>query len=69
MIEKPGICYNVTCDFCPEAVDTGETDFRMAVAEIKSQGWQVFKKQGEWHHRCPACVAKDKEALFDDERV
>lgn len=68
MIEKCGPTFEVTCDFCPEDIDTGEDEFHAALSEIKSQGWRIFKKRSEWHHKCPACVEADSDVEFNDER-
>lgn len=68
MLEKNGPTFEVTCDFCPNDLDTGEDDFHMAVTELKLKGWRVFKKDGEWVHKCAACLEDNWIGEFKDER-
>lgn len=50
------------CDDC--GTDTehqlqGCRDFLEFVAELKDDGWKVFKDEdGEWRHLCPDCVGE-----------
>lgn len=54
-LEKGTTDFVATCDFCSEFLETEETNFHDAVAEIKKHGWAVFKENGEWNHMCPSC--------------
>lgn len=65
MLEKH-ITYEASCDFCPESFDTDETGFPQAIGAMKDAGWKVFKRRGEWHHRCPACEENRMGATESD---
>ena len=57
-IEFNGLTYTAECDSCGEDTDTGQDrdeGFVAAVDHIKSEGWQVTKRAGEWVHLCPDC--------------
>lgn len=69
MIEKNGGTFGVSCDYCPDAVDTRESDFQDAVEDVKARGWRVFKKDGEWHHKCKGCIDEVNFEGFTDESI
>lgn len=58
MIERDEIFKNfiITCDVCGDDEGLDEYDFFDAVNEAKSNGWKIFKEQGEWMHKCPSCA-------------
>lgn len=66
MLEKSGSTFYASCDFCPDSVDTQETEFLSAVEAIKRLAWKVFKKMGEWFHKCGCCQAEDGGKDFDN---
>lgn len=40
-----------------EKIDLDDVnDFQGAVDNVKSKGWQVFRRNAHWQHQCPACV-------------
>ena len=57
MIEKDDIGdgFYVSCDFCSyqEQIDGL---FHNIVASIKSNGWKILKKDGDWVNKCPSCA-------------
>ena len=58
--------FTARCDFCAhEDFDTEETDFLSAVEAMKKKGWKVFKKNGEWNHKCCECQALEENKDFD----
>lgn len=65
-LERNSGTYTANCDFCSNYTDTEEVEFFSAVDRIKALGWQVFKKMGEWFHKCDACIAADTEGDFGD---
>lgn len=66
-IEIWGLTYTVDCDFCSYSEDThfDLADGFMAVVDyIKEEGWRIFKKHGDWYHKCPCCIENDVEEEF-----
>jgi hypothetical protein len=55
MIERQGKQFWLTCDACPEALETDATNFAEANAARKNAGWAARKVGEEWIHLCPAC--------------
>lgn len=53
------------CDDCQESVYTNEDHFDSALHEVKSLGWRVYKKYGEWNHQCTKCQAEEEYKDFD----
>ena len=66
MLEKQREGFIAQCDFCPDTVETEEHDFQSAIDEIKRQGWKVFKRGGEWFHKCVDCQHGDVSGDFED---
>ena len=65
-LEKYGTGFVAHCDFCSNEHETEENDFVSAVDVIKRSGWKVFKKMGEWFHKCDACVEEEDQDDFGD---
>lgn len=55
MLEKAGGTFVANCDFCSNYTDTEEAEWQSAIDKMKRLGWQVFKKMGEWFHKCELC--------------
>lgn len=34
---------------------SSQDDFRQFVADLKAQGWRVYKDGEDWCHDCPTC--------------
>lgn len=53
--------YNITCDHCSiEYLETEADNFTEAIAELKREGWRVFKNEDdEWTHSCLNCGLLD----------
>lgn len=49
------------CDNCQGDHDTGEDDFREALAQAKSEGWWIKKIGDEWKHFCSRDCFKEAE--------
>ena len=64
MLEKAGSNFIANCDFCSNYIDTEETEWMSAIDKMKKLGWQVFKKMGEWFHKCDLCQSSIED--FDD---
>ena len=64
MIEKHAITFEMTCDFCSEQIDTDEDEFMPAIESAKAKGWKVFKKNGDWTHKCPDCARPKVVSIF-----
>jgi hypothetical protein len=47
----------ITCDDCdkPWPMVHDAEDLDVLVADVKSAGWQIYRRDGEWRHRCPDC--------------
>jgi hypothetical protein len=45
----------VSCDSCPEVLETETNDFSEARAVMQREGWKVRKIADEWLHGCPVC--------------
>lgn len=62
--DKTSNIFYVHCDekHCnhSDEFDTND-DWAALIAEIKADGWQIQNIDGEWYHRCPACVEKGKK--------
>ena len=45
----------VICDEegCDSEEEYDSLDFSEVSAEIKRDGWRIFKREGEWIHACP----------------
>lgn len=48
------------CNECGETEYGGTQDFAEFVADLKVQGWRIFKDKGDsreeiWCHECPEC--------------
>ena len=43
------------CDVCPEAIETGESEWADANARFRSLGWRAENVGAEWTHLCPKC--------------
>lgn len=54
-LEKSGSTFIAQCDFCSNHFDTDEDEWQAAVDRMKKELWRIFKKMGEWFHRCPVC--------------
>lgn len=70
MINFLGITYVADCDFCSETFDTDvdrDDGFMAAVEAVKSEGWKVFKKDGDWVHQC-MCCQEDAEECSNGKR-
>jgi hypothetical protein len=50
-------CDNPQCNYSEEF----EGDFYEVISEMKSNGWKISKKDGEWNHSCPGCEVKNKK--------
>lgn len=48
----------VSCDSCPEILETDEEEFSAARTAMHTAGWKVSKGGSEWEHTCPACQEK-----------
>lgn len=64
MLEKDGNYFTAQCDFCSHIAETDCDDWHSAIEQLKLNGWNVFKKMGEWFHRCDAC--ETGADAFDD---
>jgi len=63
MIDKHlGGTYEVMCDFCDhsEEFDT-DGDFQELLNRMKELGWENFKEDGEWVHKCPICMEGEEK--------
>ena len=63
MIDKQlGGAYEVMCDFCDhsEEIDT-DGNFQELLNRMKERGWENFKEDGEWVHKCPECMEGEEE--------
>lgn len=49
-------CVAFSCDDCSEDLETGETDFALALSQAKRGGWRPEKTPDGWEHRCPDCA-------------
>lgn len=61
MIQYTGLGFEVECDKCSDILYVDEADnshegFLYAVGYMKSEGWRIFKHEGEWCHSCPDCI-------------
>lgn len=65
-VEKDGMFFHATCDFCGNYQETAEEDFVSAIEHIKMLGWRVFKKGQEWFHKCVACQDDRDGEDFED---
>lgn len=45
----------VTCDDCGDKLEIIGEEFRACVEDVKTNGWRIFKEEGEWVHLCPDC--------------
>lgn len=52
----------LVCDVCDEAwPETHDAeDFEILLADAKADGWRASRIEGEWRHRCPACVKANR---------
>ena len=66
MLEKQGITFLASCDFCGDDVETDEDEFVPAVEAIKRAGWKVFRQSGQWFHKCDNCQASDSVDDFEN---
>lgn len=41
------------CDCCDETLDTETTEWPLAQAALKREGWKAANVAGEWVHGCP----------------
>jgi len=48
----------LVCDPCdqPWPKTHAAEDFEILLADAKASGWRASRIEGEWRHRCPACV-------------
>lgn len=54
-----GTVYMVSCDGCPEWVETETTIFKNIMTVLKEHGWVVqMNGDGVWNHYCPLCKEK-----------
>lgn len=67
MISRDGGNIIINCDGCSEDYDTGESDFRGAIEEIKEVGWRIGRNEddSDWVHFCPSC----REELFSEKKA
>lgn len=57
-LDKDTKTYVVTCDECPEHLETQCSDFIEAREFAKKQGWRTFKgPDDKWANACPPCTA------------
>jgi len=66
MLEKDGITFIAQCDFCSDVLDTDEDAYAPGISAMKRAGWKIFKKTGEWFHKCGCCQAESAGRDFDD---
>jgi hypothetical protein len=60
-----GTLYIVTCDGCPECVETETNIFKDVVIMLKENGWLITKNGDDvWTHYCPVC--KESKNDFKD---
>lgn len=58
-LDKDTKTYVVTCDECPEHIETECTEFNDAREIAKKAGWRTFKgPDDKWANSCPACVSE-----------
>lgn len=56
-LDKDTKAYVVTCDTCPEHIETECDDFNEAKAAAKKAGWRTYiGPDKEWADSCPPCV-------------
>jgi hypothetical protein len=48
------------CDCCDETLDTETTDWQLAQAVLKREGWKAVTVAKEWVHGCPKHVGSLK---------
>jgi len=48
-----------SCDNCYTEQETGEDNFHIALAQLKTDGWIVTKHRDEWVHFCSADCKKE----------
>lgn len=66
MLDKYGLDFTASCDFCDETFDTEEDEFRSAIEAIKRAGWKVFKRGQEWFHKCTDCQSEQGADDYED---
>lgn len=49
-----------SCDSCPDAIETGTSNFEAARNVLYRQGWKAYKSGETWRHRCDTCLDKKK---------
>ena len=56
--EEQGGYYRLCCDedSCENFSDADQIDDLLA--NVKSEGWSIAKRQDRWHHACPECSKK-----------
>jgi hypothetical protein len=58
-------CDNDGCEY-EETYEPMERDvpggFEDCIYQAKQDGWRIYKEDGEWHHECPCCQNKEREA-------
>lgn len=58
-LDKHTRLFVVTCDECPEHIETECDDWNEAKAAATAANWRTFKgPDQEWANACPVCVAE-----------
>lgn len=50
-------CDEHDCNFSHE-FDDQEYGFLEVIEQVRQLGWESYKIDEEWHHRCPSCKKK-----------
>lgn len=50
--------YRVYCDHCHHSDEVDEDSWSAMIDYIKSEGWRITKRDGEWVHTCPYCITE-----------
>lgn len=55
MIDRQHNAIVFECDGCPETLETDESEFSDAMAQLRREGWKAEKVGDEWVHLCVTC--------------
>jgi hypothetical protein len=60
MIERHSGTIELVCDECGEAWPAlhEASDLDILLSDTRSAGWRAYRRNGQWMHSCPSCVAE-----------
>ena len=68
MIHREAGIFVAECDVCGETIDVEVDEFYLVPETLKQEGWIIIReKDGSWTHKCPACVAEERNSQNDFE--